>query len=86
MNIPNLSQLSKLQDLKKHMDRFQKNHPKLPLFFRAVMDNALEEGTIVEMRVTTPEGKTYETNLKLKADDIDSIRTVQEMQESFKES
>ena len=76
----NISQLSKISELKKHWERFQDNHPKVPLFFRAVYENALEEGTIIEIRVTTPGGAKYETNMKLTADDIDTVRAMQEMQ------
>ena len=77
--IMNLSQLGKLQELKKHLDIFRSNHPKFPLFLGAVTREALEEGTILEMSVTTPEGKHFETNLKLKAEDLEFIRAIQSM-------
>ena len=75
----NLSQLGKLQELKKYLDIFRSNHPKFPLFLGAVTREALEEGTILEMSVTTPEGKHFETNLKLKAEDLEFIRAIQSM-------
>ena len=70
----NFSQLGKLQELKKHLDLFRSNHPKFPLFLEA-----LEEGTLLEMSVTTPEGKHFETNLKLKPEDLEFIRAIQSM-------
>ncbi len=75
----NLSQLSKMQDLKKHLDTFLRNHPKFPMFLGAVSKNALEEGTLMEIAVTSPDGKKYETNLKLKADDLDFLRALQNL-------
>ena len=40
----------------------------------AVKNNALEEGTVFAMKVTTPEGKTIESNIRLTANDIETIR------------
>lgn len=60
------------------MDRFRNNHPKFPLFLKAVVGNALEEGTLVEINVTTPEGKNYCTNLKLKQEDLEFFQTLSE--------
>ena len=75
----NMSQLSQLSELKKHWERFQNNHPKVLRFFQAVYQNALEEGTVIEMRVTSPEGACYETSLKLNADDIDTVNVLQNL-------
>ena len=77
--IMNFSQLGKFQELKKHLDLFRSNHPKFPLFLGAVTREALEEGTLLEMSVTTPEGKHFETNLKLKSGDLEFIRAIQSM-------
>lgn len=62
-------QITMMQKIKSGMDRFRANHPKFPLFLRAVSQDALVEGSIIEINVTTPEGKNYCTNVKLKADD-----------------
>ena len=66
----NFSQLGKIQELKGHMDTFHRNHPKFPMFLGAVAQNAVEEGTIIEINVTAPNGAHYETNLKLRAEDL----------------
>ena len=58
----NFSQLGKIQELKGHMDTFRRNHPKFPMFLGAVAQNAVEEGTIIEINVTAPNGAHYETN------------------------
>ena len=56
-----LSQLAQIQKLKTQLDAFQRNHPKFTPFLDAVNKNALAEGTIIEIKVTSPEGKHYET-------------------------
>ena len=75
----NFSQLGKIQELKGHMDTFCRNHPKFPMFLGAVAQNAVEEGTIIEINVTALNGAHYETNLKLRAEDLEFIRALQEM-------
>ena len=55
----NFSQLGKIQELKGHMDTFRRNHPKFPMFLGAVAQNAVEEGTIIEINVTAPVSYTH---------------------------
>ena len=62
----NFSQIAKMQELKNHLTRFQANHPKFPMFLKAVTKDALMEDSIIEINVTTPDGRKYETNLKVK--------------------
>ncbi|MFR2125789.1 MAG: hypothetical protein ACLS4P_04405 [Dorea sp.] len=50
------------------------------MFLRAVSQDALVEGTIIEINVTTPEGKNYCTNVKLKADDMELFDSFKNMQ------
>lgn len=75
----NLSQLTQLQALKKHLERFQQNHPKFPRFLNAVYQDGLEENTIIEINVSTPSGKQYMTNMRLNKEDLDFIRALKEM-------
>ncbi|WP_051689325.1 hypothetical protein [Butyrivibrio sp. AE2032] len=63
-----------LMQMQQRMQTFQQDHPKFLPFLNAVKDNALQEGTVFAMKVTTPEGKTLESNIKLTANDIETIR------------
>lgn len=58
--------------LKSLFDRFRSNHPKLMLFFRAAIGE-IQEGSIVEIKVTSPEGKPLVTNLKINPEDMELI-------------
>ena len=62
-------QITMMQKIKSGMDRF-----------RAVSQDALVEGSIIEINVTTPEGKNYCTNVKLKADDMELFDSFKNMQ------
>ena len=55
-------------------NRFMNNHPKFPAFTKAVMQNGITEGTIFEVNVTTADGKTISSNIKLTADDMQIIQ------------
>lgn len=70
----------KLLQLKGAWDTFQKNHPKFPQFVKVVGKGALAEGTVLEITVTTAEGKTLSTNLKVTAQDMEMIRQLKELQ------
>lgn len=74
-------QITMIQKLKADVNRFRANHPKFPMFLKAVSQNAIEEGTIIEINVTTPEGRNYCTNVKLKADDIALFESLQSLQQ-----
>lgn len=75
----NFSQLAKMQELKNHLSRFQANHPKFPLFLKAVAKDAIMEDSIIEIKVTTPDERNYETNLKVKPDDLAFIQALQNL-------
>ncbi len=59
----------KLLQLKSAWDRFKTNHPKFPKYLTAVVQTGVREGTTIEFKVTTPEGKELISNMRLKADD-----------------
>lgn len=75
----NLNQLAMIQKFKSGMERFRANHPKFPLFINAVSKEAIMEGTVIEITVTTPEGKNYCSNVKLKADDLELVESLKEV-------
>ena len=74
----NLSQLTRLQALKKHLAAFQKNHPKFGSFCTAVYQNALTEGTVIEISATSPDGRNYATNHNLPPEDLVFLKAPQQ--------
>ena len=57
------------------LTQFTTNHPKLPAFFKAA-SSQIGEGSIIEISVTTAEGKNLCTNMKVRPED--------RVEESFK--
>ena len=61
---------AKLFKLKNAWDVFSQNHPKFPKFMKAIHQNGMQEGTIIEINVTSPDGKILSSNIKLKESDV----------------
>lgn len=51
-------------------DRFTLNHPKFPRFLQAAATASIDEGTVIEVKITKANGDTIASNLKLTADDL----------------
>lgn len=76
MNIQNPAAIFQLMNL---WGRFQKNHPKFPKFLSAVVRNGIKEGSIIEIKVTTAEGESFDSNLKINAEDMEMIEQIKNM-------
>lgn len=76
MNMQNPAAIFQMMNL---WNRFQRNHPKFPKFLSAVVKNAVKEGSIIEIRVTTAEGESYDSNLKINAEDMEMIEQLKEL-------
>lgn len=68
---------AKLLELRGMGERFKKNHPRIPGFFNAAVEN-LQEGSVIEMTVTDPEGKKICANIRVTAEDMEMVRRAQE--------
>ena len=68
-----------LMQLQQRFGLFSQEHPKVLPFFRAIGDNAMQEGPIIDIKVTTPDGKTLESNIKLTANDIETAKMMKNM-------
>lgn len=69
----------KLLQIKPLFDKFNQTHPRVKPFVQAVAANGLEVGTIVEVSVTTPDGRNYTTNLKVADSDIELVEALKDM-------
>ncbi|MBQ8412501.1 MAG: hypothetical protein IJX12_02705 [Lachnospiraceae bacterium] len=67
-----------LMKIKGLFERFQTNHPKVPMFFKAA-SQVIGEDSIIEINVTTAEGKTLCTNMKVTKDDLELVEQLKQM-------
>ncbi len=67
---------TKLLQFKKKWEEFAGRHPKFVLFIKALTQSSLQEGTVVDINITTPDGKTVGSNLRLTQEDIDMLKDI----------
>ncbi len=67
-----------IMQLKPNLDAFSRNHPGVMNFFVAVKDN-VREGSVFDITVTTPEGKTMTTNMRVTAEDLELLAMISEL-------
>lgn len=67
----------KLMQIKGMVDRFKVNHPRIPGFFNAVA-NEVAEGSVIEMKMTSPEGKELFANIRVNAGDMELLKQINE--------
>lgn len=60
-------------------NRFKQNHPKFPKFMTAVYQNGIKEGSIIEINVTTADGQSLNSNLKISAEDMELIEQLKNL-------
>lgn len=58
---------------------FTSRHPKFPHFLNAVAQNGITEGTIIEIQITTAEGKNFASNLKISKEDMELFQKMKAM-------
>ena len=70
----------KLLELKNLWNAFTRRHPKFPQFISAVQQAGISEGTVIEVQITTPDGRTFTSNLKVQQEDIEAVKSLQNYQ------
>ena len=72
----NPMQLLKIKGL---WDGFTKRHPKFPAFLRVMTQGAITEGSVLEITVTTAEGKVISSNIKVTKEDMEMVEALRGM-------
>ena len=70
---------AKLLQFKSEYGKFEARHPKFVLFMGAIMKSGVPEGSVIEMKITYPDGREMESNLKVTAEDAEFLKSVGEM-------
>ena len=72
-----------LLQLKSAWDTFKANHHKLISFAKTVSkENFLDEGSLIELTVTNSSGEAKTANIRVKREDMEFLRRIQEMFEN----
>lgn len=65
-----------LLKMKGMWDDFTKRHPKFPAFLKAMSQGAITEGSVIEITVTTADGRKISSNLKVTKEDMELVEEV----------
>lgn len=69
----------KLLQLKAGWDQFKDRHPKFPAFIASVTQGAIKEDSVIDVTVTTADGDTVSTNLKVTKEDMELLEQLKEL-------
>lgn len=58
---------------------FNEEHPKVMPFFKSLADGTIEEGAVIEIRVTDTSGQEHVSNIRVSAEDVKTMQMVKEM-------
>ena len=62
---------AKLMKLKSLKEQFDENHPKFQRYLQFASKSALQEGAVIEITVTPPQGKPVSANIKVLKSDLE---------------
>ena len=54
---------------------FQSDHPRVVAFLQSARGD-VRESTVIEMSITTPEGTKKTTNMRINANDVETLQTL----------
>lgn len=60
-------------------NKFSQTHPKFAAFFQAVIAQGIEEGTVVEITVTRPDGTSLTGNMKVQQSDLELMQELKNL-------
>ena len=69
----------KIMKIKSALETFNGNHPRFMPFMKAIAQDGVKEGTIIEIKVTNPIGKEYNTNMKITQSDLELFAQMKSM-------
>jgi len=68
-----------IMKMKSAWDTFTNNHHKFMPFLQAVGREAIGDGTVIEVSVKSPDGKEYNTNMRLTQSDLELFEKMRTM-------
>lgn len=72
-----------LLQLKPAWNQFKTNHPKILSFIKAASrDGVVDEGTLIEINITSSTGKTLASNIRVKQSDLEFLGALKDALES----
>ena len=75
----NMANPMDMMKLAQRLQIFSSQHPRAIAFLRDTAQNVVQTGTIIEMKVTTPDGHERISNIKLTQEDLETIEILKNL-------
>lgn len=59
--------------------KFSKNHPKFPQFIKTVQKKGIGVDTVIDVKITYPDGSVVDSNLKVTESDLELIEELKKL-------
>ena len=69
--------------LKSDFNKFKNNHPKFLQFAKAFTKAGIQEGTVMECKVITADGREFQTNIRVTADDLELLEKLKNLRQEM---
>ena len=66
----------KLMEFKNKWGEFESRHPKFVQFIMTVAKNGVSEGSVIDVKITLPDGREIESNMKVTSEDVEFIKSL----------
>ncbi|MEE1100414.1 MAG: hypothetical protein U0K86_02915 [Agathobacter sp.] len=60
-------------------NKFVGNHPKFAAFFKTIVSQGIEEGSVIEITVTKPDGTPVTANMKVLQSDLELVEEISKL-------
>lgn len=60
-------------------NQFEETHPKFAAFFQSVLTQGIEEGSVIEITVTKPDGTPTTANMRVQSSDIELVQGLKDL-------
>jgi hypothetical protein len=68
-----------IMKLRERLGIFQSQHPRVQPFLKDAFSGGVLEGSVIELKVTSPEGRSCITNIRLTQEDVETINMIREL-------
>ena len=59
--------------------KFTKAHPKFPQFIKSVQSNGITVDSVIDIKITYPDGKVVDANLKITESDLQMLEELKKI-------
>lgn len=60
-------------------NQFEQNHPKFVAFFQTILAQGIEEGSVIEITVTKPDGTPVTANMRVQKSDLEMVEQLKDL-------